>query len=138
LVAIHDIMTRDLLALPASASLAEAARALVERDVGAAPVRDAAGRIVGVLSRSDLCDGERLEAVRAALDPPRPVRAADLMTPDFVAVRASDPIAAAIDLLANESAHRVLVMDDAGELVGLVTAADLLRVLAPPASDAWR
>jgi CBS-domain-containing membrane protein len=132
MVAIRDIMTRDVFVLPASASLEEAARALVQRDIGAAPVRDAAGRVVGVLSRSDLTDRERVAAVRAALDPPRPLGAADLMTPGFAAVRDSDPAAAALDLLANESTHRILVLDEAGDLVGLVTAGDLLRALGPP------
>jgi CBS-domain-containing membrane protein len=131
-VAIRDIMSREVFALPASVSLDEAARALVERDIGAAPVRDDAGRVVGVLSRSDLCDRERVAAVRAALDPPRPLGAADLMTPGFAAVHASDPAVAALDLLANEASHRVLVLDEAGALVGLVTAGDLLRALLPP------
>jgi CBS domain-containing membrane protein len=136
MAAIQDIMTRDVFALAASATLDETARALVARDIGAAPVRDADGHIVGVLSRSELCDRERLAAVRAALDPPRPLAAADLMTPDFAAVRADDPAAAALDLLANESAHRVLVFDDGGELVGLVTSGDLLRALLPALSRA--
>ena len=136
MVAIRDIMTRDVFTLPASASLDEAARALVARDIAAAPVRDAAGRIVGLLSRSDLCDDERVAAVRAALDRRRPLAAADLMTPHFAAVRAEDPAAAALDLLANEAAHRVLVLDDAGELVGLVTAGDLLRALRPAPAGA--
>lgn len=131
MAAIRDIMTRDVFALPASATLGEAARALVARDIGAAPVRDAAGRIVGILSRSDLVDGERVAAVRAALDPPRPLGAGDLMTPGFAVVHESDPADEAIEALATQSAHRVLVLDDRGAIVGLVTAGDLLRALVP-------
>jgi CBS-domain-containing membrane protein len=130
--AIRDIMTRDVFALAASATLAEAACALVARDIGAAPVRDAGGRIVGILSRSDLVDRERVAAVRAALDPPRPLGAADLMTPAFATVHESAPAAEAVDLLATDAAHRVLVLDDRGAIVGLVTAGDLLRALVPP------
>jgi len=133
--AIRDIMTREVFTLPHAASLEDAAHALVARDIGAAPVRDADGRVVGVLSRSDLCDLERVAALRAALDPRRPLRAADLMTPGYAAVRPSDPAAAALDLMANEAAHRILVLDDAGALVGVVTAGDLLRALLPPGAS---
>ena len=133
--AIRDIMTRDVFALPASATLADAARALVARDIGAAPVRDATGRIVGILSRSALVDDERVAALGAALDPPRPLGAADLMTPGFAVVHESDPAAEAIEVLATESAHRVLVLDDRGAIVGLVTAGDLLRALVPLAPE---
>jgi CBS-domain-containing membrane protein len=130
--AVRDIMTRKVFALASSATLDEAAYALVSRDIGAAPVRDDAGRIVGIVSRSDLVDRERVAAVRAALDPPhRPLGAADLMTPGFVAVHEADPAVEAIALLATEAAHRVLVLDDRGDVVGLVTAGDVLRALVP-------
>jgi len=57
------------------------------------------------------------------------------MTPGYAAVRPSDPAAAALDLMANEAAHRILVLDDAGALVGVVTAGDLLRALLPPGAS---
>jgi CBS-domain-containing membrane protein len=134
---VGDVMTRDVLVVPAIAALDEVAAALVLRDVAAAPVRDETGRIAGVISRADLMDGERSAAVRAASDDPGDTpRAGMLMTPAFVVAHAGDPAITAVRLLLGEPAHRVLVFDERDELIGIVTPADLLRALAPPKAEA--
>jgi CBS-domain-containing membrane protein len=130
LLTVGDIMTRDVFVLSASASLEEATQALVVRDIGAAPVRDAGGWIVGVVSRSDLTDPERRAALRDARASGYAARAADLMTPGFLAARPSDAAVEAARLLVAEDAHRLLVFDDEGALVGIVTPTDVLRALA--------
>ena len=56
---ISDVMTRDVFTLAASTPAETAAWELIVRGFTGAPVRDARGRLVGVLSRSDLCDPER-------------------------------------------------------------------------------
>jgi CBS domain-containing protein len=48
-----DLMTRDVFCLPESLPLRDAARSLAARGVSGAPVVDAAGRCVGVLSAGD-------------------------------------------------------------------------------------
>lgn len=121
MVAIGAIMTRDVFVLPASATLDEAAYALATRRIGGAPVRDDGGQIVGVLSRADLTDPERVGTARTA---------GELMTPGFVAVQESDPAIDAVRLMVSEDAHRLLILDAHGELVGIVTATDLVRTLA--------
>jgi CBS domain-containing protein len=129
MVAISAIMTRDVFTLPASATLDEAAFALSTRRIGGAPVRDEGGHIVGVLSRADLTDPERVGTAKTA---------GELMTPGFVAVHESDPAIDAVRLMVSEDAHRLLILDERGELVGIVTATDLVRALAsqePPVEE---
>jgi CBS-domain-containing membrane protein len=130
---VGDIMTRDVPVVPAIAALDEVAAALVLRDVAGAPVRGESGRIVGVISRADLLDGERIAAVCAASeDPSGTPRAEALMTPGFVVAHPGDPAITAVRLLLGEPAHRLLVFNERDELTGIVTPADLLRALASP------
>jgi CBS-domain-containing membrane protein len=130
---VGDVMTRDVLVVPAIAALDEVASALVLRDVAAAPVRDERGQIVGVVSRADLMDIERIAAIRAASDDPSGTpRASELMTPTFLLAHPGDPAITAVRSLLGEPAHRLLVFDERDELIGIVTPADLLRALAPP------
>jgi CBS domain-containing protein len=49
-----DLMTRDVVTIRADASLAAAARIMVERGVKRLPVVDQAGRVLGVVSRVDV------------------------------------------------------------------------------------
>lgn len=50
----RDVMKKDVITIPARASLREAALILEEEDIHGAPVVDAAGHVVGIVSRSDL------------------------------------------------------------------------------------
>lgn len=59
---VRDIMQHDVVTIPADATAGEAARLLWTRQIGGAPVLDDAGRVVGVVSTTDLLvpEGERV------------------------------------------------------------------------------
>ena len=77
MIKISDVMTRDVFALAPSTPAETAAWELNIRGFTGAPVRDERGRLVGVLSRSDLTDPDRnLGSLET-----KEVR--DLMTPAF-------------------------------------------------------
>ena len=122
MVLVRDIMELNVLCLPPDATLAAAAEALAERQVGAAPVCSAEGRVVGVLSKTDIAEffGPAGEA--------RTVREA--MTPDVLSVASESPMETAIHTMAFEGVHRLLVIDADGHLAGIVSAMDVLRQLA--------
>src|SRR5262245_58405041 len=65
-----DLMTRDVLTLSQEMSLRDAARLLVRHQIGGAPVVDAQGRCVGVLSATDFV--RRAEARDEVTRPPSP------------------------------------------------------------------
>ena len=52
-----------------------------------------------------------------------------MMTPVVYAVRATDPAFLAVKLMVDESIHRVVVIDDLGNLAGIVTSSDVLRAI---------
>jgi CBS-domain-containing membrane protein len=120
---IADIMTHDVFTLPASCRADQAACELSLRGFTGAPVRDEGGRLVGVLSRSDLMDPERNEGSLQAKE------VQDLMTPAMFTLNPNDPVLQAVRLMVREGIHRVIVMDDRRQLVGILTSSDVLTAV---------
>ena len=129
-IKISDVMTRDVFTLDASTPAETAAWELSVRGFTGAPVRDGRGRLVGVLSRSDLTDPERVQGDLAGKE------VQDLMTPALFSLEPTETVNRAIRLMVREGIRRVLVMERNGTLVGIVTASDILRQLAWGAVDA--
>ncbi|MGE4131796.1 MAG: CBS domain-containing protein [Bdellovibrionales bacterium] len=53
-----------------------------------------------------------------------------IMSPEIVTIEASAGIAEAADLMNDKGVRRLVVMNEAGEVCGLVTADDILQLLA--------
>ena len=129
-----DLMTREVFTLPASLSIDGAAWALMHRGVSGAPVCDAAGNVVGVLSETELLEA-RVEMPVGSAELLEEIDeddlcVADIMTPAVLAVGTNEPIAEVVELMTVHGAHRVLVVDEAGAIAGIITTVDLLRQLA--------
>jgi predicted transcriptional regulator len=120
---VSDIMTRKVVTLSDQNSLEEAAWRLTANAVSGAPVRDINGRLVGVLSKSDLIDPDR--AVAGDEVP----SVGDAMTPALLALREDDLAMDAVRLMVADGIHRVIVIDERGGLAGIVTPMDVLRAL---------
>ncbi len=132
--------------------LLELARLLGERQPGCLPVVEADGRLVGLVTESDLFIKkswlpqserfyptlfeepialEQLPEVYAALS--RQLTAADIMTRKVVWVKDTHSLAHAIRLLMRYDLKCLPVLDSdpgsGGKLIGLITRADIIRVL---------
>jgi CBS domain-containing protein len=113
-------MSTEVIALEACAPVEEALRVLVRNDIGGAPVVDG-GRVVGVLSKSDLVDPRREAAHQ--------INVREVMTPLVHYLEPDDRATRAIDVMLRERIHRVIVIDGGGQLAGLVTQTDILRAI---------
>lgn len=142
-----ELMTPDPKSLRQDATVAEAAAFLSSRGFSAAPVIDAAGRPVGVVSRTDLLTHQGQRAVFRLGAPDRgegrdetagdtPVR--DVMTPAVFCVRPEAPAAEVVEKMLALNVRRLFVVDAAGVLVGVVSAFDVLRGIDWPAKAAAR
>jgi chloride channel protein, CIC family len=123
---VRDIMSRDVIALDIGVTRDQAASHLTEQHIGGVAVVDR-GRVVGVLSKTDLCNPQR-----------KGTTAGELMTPLIFHVKADDPVTVAARLMLDERVHRALVIGPEGRLDGIITTTDLVRAeqeRAPYGSD---
>ena len=67
-IRVHDVMRTDVVALDADAPIREAVRTLEELHLHAAPVIDDAGRLLGVLSASDIVQESHLQDDRISTE----------------------------------------------------------------------
>jgi CBS-domain-containing membrane protein len=139
-----DIMTSPVITVTPDSDIRETAQRLLEHRISAVPVVDKAGRLVGIISESDLMRREDAGTGRQASwwlslfsDPERHMRAyvkshslrvADVMTSNVVTVEEDTPVDEVADLLGRKGIKRVPVMRN-GAVVGIVSRADLLRGL---------
>lgn len=123
---VSDVMSREVVVVPFTATVAEATTVLHGNRLSGAPVLSASGKIMGVVSASDLIDPRR--------DARPDTSIAEVMTRVVFAVKASDPLVLAIRLMLEERIHRVIVIDETGHLAGILSPTDVLRALVP--SDA--
>jgi CBS domain-containing protein len=97
----------------------------LERGISGAPVLDEQGRLVGVVTKSDLLvDG--LERGRGEGG----VTVGDVMTPLVRALGDDATIGDAVTLMAEETIHMIPLVTAQGEVVGVVSALDVLRWFA--------
>lgn len=120
-VTVAEAMSEVVCIVDCDQSVAEAVATLADMNVTGAPVVDGE-RIVGVVSRSDL-----LKA------PDRAAEVTAVMTKVVYAVRPSDPLLLAVRLMTEQAIHRVIVINDEGELAGVLSAMDVLRVMVDEA-----
>jgi predicted transcriptional regulator len=119
---ISAVMARDVVCVGPAETLEDLARVLLVNDIGGVPVVDPDRRPLGVVSKTD--------ALRALAEGDRRALAADIMTPVTLTMREYSSIAQAAALMAYEHVHRVVVVNPAGSVVGLVSTIDVLRWLA--------
>jgi CBS domain-containing protein len=139
-----ELMTPNPKSVRQTATVAEAAAFLSLRGISAAPVIDEAGRPVGVVSRTDLLNRQGQRAAdllsnsgRAGdgSDPATPADEAtvrDVMTPAVFCVGPDTAAARVVEKMLGLNVRRVFVVDDAGVLVGVISAFDVLRALGRP------
>ena len=81
--------------------------------------------------------GDLVDAVRLWRGTRGPLAAGDLMRTDVFTVRADAPIIHAIRLMMQRQVKRLVVVDGAGRLQGVVDRQTLLQWLAEASSRAW-
>jgi len=102
----------------------EAARYLRERQVRAVGVLDKAGKLVGVVSQSDISDKVAAENKSAGI----PV--SEIMTRQLVTVPPEMALDACLRQMEMHGIFHLLVVDTQGEFRGMISVTDLLQVIA--------
>ncbi|MDD5175297.1 MAG: CBS domain-containing protein [Sterolibacterium sp.] len=132
-----QIMTGSVITLKSSDAVAQAWRVLREKHIYQAPVVDATGRLVGIVSERDLLTAINIDGDRIIETLQRQV--SDVMTTPVVAAASVTDIRRIAAVMLEYGVAGVPIVNDAGHLAGFVSRSDILRavVTAPPLS-LWR
>lgn len=85
-------------------------------------------RLVGIVTLWDICQGLALAAsLPGAVHPRDTIRVQAVMTRDAIVITREDPLVAATAILAERQIGALPVVDDAGNLIGIVTERDVVR-----------
>jgi CBS domain-containing protein len=121
-----DLMTREVVAIPAGTSMRAAARTLAQARVNGAPVINGEGRCVGVLSASDFFRG----AVQENLEIDPTDKVGEHMTADPVTANPATPIRELARMMLDADIHRLIVVDEQDRPIGVVSGTDVLAAMA--------
>jgi len=147
---IRDVMTTKVITLRPDQTFEEAADVLSKHSIGAAPVIDDDGHVVGLLRDEDLIVSESnlhaptwLNLFGVGVQLPgsqkhfehelRRMVAAnvqELMSEHFAAARPDDTLGAVAAQMHDHDVTHMPVVDDDGRLVGIVARGDLVRRVA--------
>jgi CBS domain-containing protein len=123
--AVREVMTKEVVYLPAETTTDEAARMMRERDIGDVVVTEGP-TLAGVVTDRDI-------VVRAIADgkDPSSTPVGSIATRDLVMIREDASTAEAADLMRAKAVRRLLVCDSDRQLVGIVTLGDLAMKMDP-------
>jgi CBS domain-containing protein len=142
-----DVMTANVATVRPDATLRQAARLMADRRVSGLPVVDGAGTVVGLLTEADLvrpdeaaerrrdwwltmlADGHDLAPEFTAAIAASNRHVEQVMHRDVISVTETASLRDVARLIAEHNIRRLVVLRD-GKLVGIVSRADLVRVLA--------
>ena len=140
-----DVMTKTVVTISAKAALADALRLMLGQRISGLPVVDGTGKLVGILTEGDLLrrseigtEKQRPGWMEFLRGPGREAEeyvhthartVGEVMTPEVVTAPGTASLEEVVGLMERKHVKRVPIVDG-GRLVGLVSRADLLRVLA--------
>lgn len=142
----HDVMIAPVVTVGANATVREVARILLERRISAVPVVDADNKILGIVTEGDLMHRtesgtERHYAwwlrlltgdAQMATDyvKSHAIKVEDIMTREVVTATPETPLSDIAMLLEERQIKRVPIVNKQGQLVGIVSRANLLQAIA--------
>jgi CBS domain-containing protein len=145
----QDLMNTNIIAVTRDTAVRELAKILAANRISGAPVVDGLGQVIGVVTESDLIFQNKRVHIPTALaildafifleDPDKMEQemkkmagttVADICTFKPVTVRENTPIEEVATLMAEKKVHTLPVLDENGQLVGVLGKSDLIRMIA--------
>ncbi len=148
-----DIMTTNVVTIAPSESVAEAVRLICDRGISGLPVVDGDGKLVGIVSKTDLIAHEYeaqfdrmyevdLKAIFGSMDMTAAVstgpglagsdqegaRVENIMKRSVVTASCDTSLTEIAGLMQKNNIHRIVIIDG-GKVAGIVTSMDLLKFI---------
>jgi CBS domain-containing protein len=118
---IRDVMTSNPCTIDAEKSVAYAAKMLRDEDVGLAPIVEG-GKLIGMLTDRDIA----IRVVAEEKDPGQ-VKVRDVASKQVVTIDPQQDLDEALRIMAKHQVRRLPVVEEDGQLVGVVAQADIAR-----------
>lgn len=116
-----EVASRDLITLGPDLSIKEAAQILTRGGIEGAPVLDGE-EVVGILTLSDI--------TKAIAQNKEHLKVKNIMSDKIITVESDMMIADAVEVMNQNNIGRLIVLDEKGRPIGIVTRTDLLNKIA--------
>jgi CBS domain-containing protein len=129
-----EIMTSPVVTAKTDEALGHVVHRMLERDLKRVPVVDNKDRLVGMMSRLDILRATAGNGEERAEHAPLPKAGktiGELMTAEVPTVYVSDDLSDVLDRIIKADIKRVVVLDEQGRAVGLITDGDLVARVGP-------
>jgi CBS domain-containing protein len=142
----RDIMTKKVITIKRDASVKELSELLVKNKISGVPVVDDSGNLVGIATEGDLIvqdadlhfpryfkllDSiiylESLNKFKRNLKKYLGTKVEDVMTDRIKTVNADTPVSEVANIMIRNNINRVPVLNKKGNLVGIITRADIVK-----------
>ncbi|MBW4585631.1 CBS domain-containing protein [Aetokthonos hydrillicola Thurmond2011] len=147
---VADVMTRDPIVVKPETPLNKAVQILAERHISGLPVVDDAGKLVGIISETDLMWQETgvtppayimfLDSVIYLKNPAAYERdlhkalgqtVGEVMSKNpIITISPEKTVKEAAKIMQDHKVHRLPVLDSEGQVIGILTRGDVIRVMA--------
>jgi len=127
---VADLMQQPVVTVELDTPVRDAVVALTDDHISAVPVIDRAGRMVGVVSSTDILTAEAEaedDTARESLFAATPVR--DIMTSRPLTVSPETAVKDAAQQMLYAEVHRLFVVDE-DRVVGVLSTSDIVRAVA--------
>ncbi|QSJ17219.1 CBS domain-containing protein [Nostoc sp. UHCC 0702] len=146
---VADVMSHNPIVVKAETPLKEAVQIIAERRISGLPVVDDAGKLVGIISETDLMWQETgvtppayimfLDSVIYLQNPATYERdlhkalgqtVGEVMSKNPITISPDKTVKDAARLMHDRNIHRLPVLDSAGQVIGILTRGDIIRAMA--------
>lgn len=131
-VFVARLMTSTVTTVTPDTLVEDAARLMLDQDIGSVVVVDEEGALEGILTTTDFV------GIVAESRPKAETTVSRYMTTDVVTTTAQRPIREVADLMVEHGFHHAPVVDEEGTVIGMITSSDLTtyvsRVQSPSPS----
>ena len=124
---VREIMSPNPLTIPADATVMQAAKAMEKHDSSCVFVKSK-GKIIGIITERDIT--RRVVGKGAS---PKTTKVKSVMTSQIVVTPPDTSIEEALEVMTTNKLRRPPVVDKKGDMVGLVSTADIAKALAEKA-----
>jgi CBS domain-containing protein len=129
---VENLMTRTPIVVTEDDAIAGVAELLAGHEITGLPVVDAAGRLVGVISQTDLV---RMRGSKLPWTGWHGILVRDLMTRPAKTIPGSAPVDEAARQMTIGHVHRLIVVDGRQTPIGVISESDIVREIADCCDD---